>query len=356
MSEMTSHERFSRMYAHKEADRIPIIDGPWGTTIERWHREGMPKDVSYIDFFGLDKTAGIGVDNGPRWPREVIEETEDYIIEKTSWGVTYKNWKHMASTPEYLDFTVRDRDTWREAKERMTPDPDRIPWDWLKNNYAAWREAGCWIGYGFWFGFDVTHAHMIGTENMLMMLAEDPEWCADMFQHELDVHIALFDQIWNAGYLADEISWPDDMGYRQHTFFSLDTYREVLKPVHKRACDWAHAKGLKVHLHSCGDVHTLIPDLIEIGVDALNPLEVKAGMDPCALKKQYGDQLVLHGGINAVLWDDFDAIAAEMEKVIPVVKENGGYIFSSDHSVPDSVSLENFRKIVNLAKELGRYD
>lgn len=355
MSEMTTHERYARMFAHKEADRIPVIDAPWPTTIERWHREGMPEGADYVDFFGLDRIYSIGADNGPRWPEEVIEETEEYRIVKTSWGVTYKNWKHMASTPEYLDFTVRDRDSWREAKERMRPDPDRIDWNALKRDYPKYREAGSWISYCFWFGFDITHAHMVGTENILMMLAEDPEWCADMFQHELDVHIALFDQIWDAGYRADEIFWPDDMGYRQHTFFSLDTYREVLKPVHKKACDWAHAKGLKVHLHSCGFVQTLIPDLLEIGVDALNPLEVKAGMDPIALKKQYGDRLVLHGGVNAVLWEDFDAIAAEMERVIPVVKENGGYIFSSDHSVPDSVSLETFRRTVELAKELGRY-
>jgi len=98
-----------------------------------------------------------------------------------------------------------------------------------------------------------------------------------------------------------------------------------------------------------------VPELVEIGLDALNPLEVKAGMDSKALKQQYSGKLVLHGGINAVLWDDFDAIADEMRRIIPVLKENGGYIFSSDHSVPSSVSLENFRRIVELAKELGKY-
>ncbi len=64
----------------------------------------------------------------------------------------------------------------------------------------------------------------------------------------------------------------------------------------------------------------------------------------------------LHGGINAVLWDDMVAIEAEMRRVIPFVKANGGYIFSSDHSVPSAVSLDNFRTIVNLAKTLGSYD
>jgi uroporphyrinogen decarboxylase len=98
-----------------------------------------------------------------------------------------------------------------------------------------------------------------------------------------------------------------------------------------------------------------MPEFIEMGLDALNPLEVKAGMNPAELKKKYGNKLVLHGGINAVLWDDIDAIEAEMKRVVPVLKQGGGYIFSSDHSVPSSVSLENFRRITTLAKELGSY-
>ena len=78
-------------------------------------------------------------------------------------------------------------------------------------------------------------------------------------------------------------------------------------------------------------------------------------MDPLWLKREYGKDLVLHGGVNAVLWDRPDEIRAEIERVIPVLKQGGGYIFSSDHSVPSTVSLEDFRRIVALAKELGTY-
>ena len=115
--------------------------------------------------------------------------------------------------------------------------------------------------------------------------------------------------------------------------------------------------GLPVTLAQRGHSRALPPHalVVEIGIDALNPLEVKAGMDPIALKKKYGKQLVFQGGINAVLWDKPDAILAEMKRVIPVMKRKGGYIFSSDHSVPSSVSLKDFQRIINAAKELGRY-
>lgn len=355
MTEMTSRERFARMFAHQEADRIPIIDSPWDATIERWQREGMPKTVSYVDYFGLDRVVTIGVDNSPQYEQRVIEETDEYKTYTSQWGATLKNWKHAASTPQFLNFTIVDPESWTKAKERIRPDRDRINWQQLEQNYKTWQAQGYWIQGLLWFGFDVTHSWMVGTERLLFALTDYPEWCQDMFSHLLEVNLALLDMIWDAGYRFDTVFWYDDMGYKHNQFFSLRMYRNLLKPYHQRAIDWAHAKGIKAHLHSCGDVNPFVPELLSMGLDALNPLEVKAGMNPVQLKQQYGDRLVLHGGINAVLWDKPEEIRAEMEQVIPVVKQGGGYIFSSDHSVPSSVSLEDFRRIVELAKRLGSY-
>lgn len=355
MAAMTSRERFARMFAHQEADRIPIIDSPWDATIERWQQEGMPTDVSYVDYFDLDRVVTIGVDNSPQYEQRTLEETETYKIYTSQWGATLKTWQHAASTPQFLDFTIVDRASWAKAKARIRPDRDRINWRQLEQNYKTWMDQGYWIQGLLWFGFDVTHSWMVGTERILFALIDDPEWCQDMFSHLLEVNLALLDMIWEAGYRFDTVFWYDDMGYKRNQFFSLRMYRELLKPYHQRAIDWAHAKGIKAHLHSCGDINPFVPELVEMGLDALNPLEVKAGMNPVYLKQKFGDRLVLHGGINAVLWDKPDAIRAEMEQVIPVVKEKGGYIFSSDHSVPSTVSLQDFRQIVELAKQLGSY-
>lgn len=95
-------------------------------------------------------------------------------------------------------------------------------------------------------------------------------------------------------------------------------------------------------------------DIVATGVDALNPLEVKAGVDAVKIKKEYGDRLVLRGGINAVNGSDKDAILAEIDEKVPVLMEKGGLIFSSDHSIPNSVSLENMRSIVARIKEVGK--
>jgi uroporphyrinogen decarboxylase len=355
MDEMTTHERFQRMYEHREADRIPIIDSPWDATIERWRMEGMPSDINYVDYFGLDHVAHISVDNSPQYEQKVLEETDEHIIYTSNWGATLKQWKHAASTPEFLNFTIIDPESWKDAKKRMAPDRERIAWEFLEKNYPAWKARGDWIEAGLWFGFDTTHAWAVGTERVLVALVENPGWLLEMFEHELEVDLALLEMVWDAGYHFDAITWCDDMGYKHNQFFSLKMYRNLVKPFHKRAIEWAHAKGIKAHLHSCGDVNPFVPELVGIGLDALNPLEVKAGMDPVYLKKTYGRDLVLHGGINAVLWDKPDEIMSEMERVIPILKESGGYIFSSDHSVPSTVSLENFCQIVECAKQLGSY-
>jgi uroporphyrinogen decarboxylase len=355
MAEWTTKKRMEAMFSHREADRIPVTDTFWTATIARWHREGMPKDVSIQDYFGLDKIATIGVDISPRFPESVTEETEEYIIRTTRWGATQKEWKKASSTPAFLDFKVKCYEDWLKAKELMQKGDDRINWRFLKEHYPRWRKEGYWIQAGFWFGFDVTHSWFVGTERLLIAMVEQPEWCMDMFNTFLELNLKYFDEIWNAGYEFDCIRWPDDMGFKHSQFFSVDTYRELLKPVHAKAVEWAHKKGIKPLLHSCGNIKPLIPEFLDFGLDGLNPLEVKAGMDPIWMKKTYGDKLLLHGGIDILLWEDAEKVKEEMKRVVPVMMENGGYVFSSDHSVPSSISLDEYKEIVEPAKKIGRF-
>ena len=351
---MTTQERIRRMYEHKEADHIPFMDNPWKETIQRWVSEGMPTE-DYVSYFGLDKTVYIGTDNSPRLPERVISEDEDSIIRTTPWGATVRYFKTRTTTPEDLHFQVSTADEWYKIKDRMTPSRDRINWAWLQENYRNWRKEGRWITGGLWFGFDITHSRMVGTENLLIALYEDPEWVMDMFDHELNISLALLEQVWDAGYTFDEVHWYDDMGYKGTQFFSIDMYRELLKPYHQKAIDWGHRHGCVVRLHSCGDIRPFVPELVSMGLDGLNPLEVKAGMDPVALKKEFGDRLLFHGGLSAINWSKPDVILEEIGRVVPVMKENGGYIFASDHSIPPEVSFDTFTKIVEAYRRFGSY-
>ena len=351
METMSSYERIKRTFEHKETDRVPILDSPWNGTIQRWQNEGMPRGTDWRDFFGADKAEQINVDITPRYEIKVLEETDRYKIETTPWGVVLKNFKELDSTPEFIDFTVTTPEAWEEAKARMQPSKDRINWDVLKKNFEKWRSDERWIEAGFWFGFDVTHSWMVGTETLLMAMIEEPDWVTDMIDTYLNMCISLFDMVWDAGYHFDGITWPDDMGYKGTAFFSVETYRNMFKPFHTKAVQWAHNKGIYTRLHSCGDIMKLLPDVVETGIDALNPIEIKAGMDIQKIKDDYGKKIVLHGGTNAVLWNQQEEILLELDRVLPILMKDGGYIFASDHSIPNSVDTETMHAIIKKVKD-----
>lgn len=353
---VTSRERILRMFEHREADRIAIADKPWGAdTLERWKREGMPANMDYEDYFGFDKIVRFDIDNSPRFAQKTLEETPEYRVYTTAWGETRKSWRHMTSTPQSLDFVVKTPDDWRQARARMTPDRDRIQWDTLRTRYPQWRKDGAFIMPNICFGFDITHSYMIGMEPMLIALVENPEWCRDMFEHQLAVALDLLDLVWEAGYTFDALRWPDDMGFKDKQFFSVDTYRSLLKPLQQRAIDWAHGHDIPAYLHSCGNIEPFIPELADIGLDGLNPIEVKAGLDPLAIKREFGDRLTLHGGMNALLWNDLDALEETVRRTVPVLKANGGFIFATDHSIPASVSAPDLKRILDVVREVGAY-
>ena len=356
MVKLTERERMLRTFKRQEIDRIMMVDSAWAGTIKRWQNEGMPKDITWQEHFGFDNVMSVCPDNSPRFEKRVLERTDRYTIHTTKWGGTQKAFRELDSTPEVLEFYYDSSDKWEEAKAKMKEyHEDRIPWDFLKENYPKWRKEGRFTQLVVWFGFDVAHSRMTGTENMLIGMYEEPEWVTDIFETYLTTSLDLCQRILDAGYEFDGIKWYDDMGYKGSPFFSPNAYRELLKPYHKRAVDWAHERGMVTELHSCGFIEPLLPDVVDTGVEMLNPLEIKAGMDPFKLKALYGDKLAFHGGINAQLWDNIDLVKAEMERIIPAMKEGGGYVFASDHSIPNSVSYENMTEIAKLAHELGRY-
>ena len=352
---MTSKERFKMAFEHKEADRVPMWDFPWDGALRRWRSEGMPEDVSYEDYFGVDHVSRVIPDVSPRFPTETLCEDENSVTVRTQWGCVCRNFKHTDSTPEFLDYSIVDWDSWNKAKERIAPEPDRIQWAHLKANYKKWQKEGHWLLGDVFFAFNQLTSYVVGMERFLIYMAENPEFCKDMLEHCLKVNLQLLDMAWDKGYTFDMLNIRDDMGYKFASFFSAGMYREIIKPTHQMAVDWAKNKNIKVRLHSCGYIMELLPEILSVGFDAYHPIENKAGMDPLLLKKQYGGKLVLHGGFDALKWTNWDVISKEITEKLPVLMKNGGYIFAADHSLPANISFDNLKQIINLAKKVGSY-
>ena len=160
------------------------------------------------------------------------------------------------------------------------------------------------------------------------------------------------------GYECDGAFIGCDLGYRNGLLFSPRHYNEQLRPTFRRLVDFFHGEGLAVLMHSCGNVKELIPYFIEDGLDCLQPLEVKAGMDLLELKKKYGKDIAFMGGIDVRCMADPDSevIEREIRSKIPEAKKGGGYMYHSDHSVPNNVSLAQYRRVIELVHKYGRYD
>jgi uroporphyrinogen-III decarboxylase len=158
-----------------------------------------------------------------------------------------------------------------------------------------------------------------------------------------------------AGLLDGFVIW-GDVAYKKCTFMSPTYWREYFKPWVARMVEAAHAAGLPVIYHGCGNVKAIFQDYIEIGVDAYNPLEVKAGMDVVELRRQYGHGMGFCGNSDIQIWEagDHAAIKREVMRKLNAAK-GGGLIFQSDHSVSSGVSGQTYDFIVKLVREHGQY-
>ena len=147
MDEMTTQQRLtSLIYQHKPADRVPIIDGPWKSTLARWRGEGLPSDFDWFDYFGVDTILAPSFspifDVGPRFEERVIEETESYLIQQDQWGLISKNFKPVSSTPLHINSVIKDPQTWRAARPGITPCRDRINFPLLEAQVNTVGEKG----------------------------------------------------------------------------------------------------------------------------------------------------------------------------------------------------------------------
>lgn len=365
---MNSRERINIVLNHKEPDRVPIHDGLWQTTIERWYNEGLSKEMSISDYFGYEMK-WIFPDTSPQFPHEILEKNEDFFIERDHYGEVIKNFKNRPSTPGIIDSPVKNRKDWYEFKDRLVVNKSRglsyglcldastyISMDEGIEEFRESYQKGKFLIYGVINGNDMIQRY-VGMEQLLISIAEDPNWVKDMFKANAALIKEMFENMIERGYKFDGVFLINDLGYKNSLLYSPHHYKELLFEYDKSLCDYFHSNGMKTFLHSCGRVESLIPYFIEAGIDCLHPLEVKAGMDLIKLKKEYGDDISFFGGIDTRLYSnpDFTLIEEEIKSKFAVAKKGGGYIYHSDHSIPHDVSLHQYKKILNLIEKYGKY-
>jgi uroporphyrinogen decarboxylase len=352
---MDSRERVKRVLEGGIPDRVPVDDGFWTLTVERWQREGLPQGVSPHDYFDMDITY-IGGDYSMQLPERLVEQTENT---RTYWdgdGALRRDARMPDGwTSQWLDYTIKTREDWAKYRHYLTYNPTRIHASTLAH-YQQARAKGQAVLYSSHATFHPTWTRL-GMVNEMMLMVEDPDFVNDMFAAHAQLVIDIYDALRKMGIEFDGARLADDLGYVKAPLISPAMYAELVQPHHKRICDHLLRDGVPPMLHSDGNVAPLINGFINAGFVGLHPLEAKAGLDVRDLKPQYGKRLVLYGNIDVrKLSGTKEDIEEEIAAKVPVAMAGGGYIYHSDHSVPHSVSFENYCYAIALVRKYGSYD
>jgi uroporphyrinogen decarboxylase len=200
-----------------------------------------------------------------------------------------------------------------------------------------------------------------GFDCWLMDLAADPALAEALMDAILDIWLAEAEATIRAvGDCADVVFYADDIAFQDRPMFSTAMYRRLIRPRQRRVFDLLRSSGMKVFYHSCGNVRPLIGDLVEMGMDILNPVQVSAeGMgDTAALKAEWGDALTFWGGIDtqAVLpWGSTGEVRQEVMRRLDDLAAGGGYVLAPVHDVQPEVPAANLCAMFDAADEWDDY-
>jgi uroporphyrinogen decarboxylase len=254
-------------------------------------------------------------------------------------------------------------------------------WDWydLPPEYAAEEAPGFLpktIGFGSYSEFvetvknikENTDAYVLvtiwgshfekayfarGIENFLAYMAADPEYARDLLDMIIRKNLVMLENIVHIPGV-DGILLGSDWGSQRDLLMSPACWRELIAPGEQKEYDLIHAAGKDVWVHSGGDIRRIFPDLAEMGVDALNPIQPEC-MDVYELKEKYGDRIAFWGGISTqktLPYGTPEEVAEETRCLTAALAENGGYIIAPAQEIQSDVPFENLCALIDTANAL----
>lgn len=379
--EINSRERVLQTLNHKEPDRIPLDIGGCSQTgiqvsayqclLNYLH---LDKPVEVIDM--VQQLAGIdeellnwfkvdtrGLNPGMSEVKiEADQDPEGYTYFTDRWGIRYKKNKIGGQYYDLVGHPLSGEISTHDIDRFKFPDPKQMRGD-MGSIFKAWAERsnppaivleaaeGGMVEFGFW---------LRGFTTFYMDIAADTKLACYLLDKILEFKMALWEAaLAQAGQYVD-VAWEaDDLGLQNTTIVSPDFYRKYIKPRQKKLYDHIkHIAPKKIYLglHSCGSIRTLIPDLIEIGVDALNPIQVSAAkMDTKELKKEFGKEITFWGGgvdTQSVLPRGTpEEVRNEVRRRVNDLAPGGGFVFAAVHNIQPDVPPQNLLAMIEALRE-----
>ena len=354
-----SKKKIRDFYTMKKG--APLVQKEFGFySLDRWIKEGHVKegeDLGALFGFDIDTTAscgGLGWCEAafvPLFVEKVIEDRGEYELVQDTAGRHVLCFKGRRSgfMPEYVNHPVKNREDWEEkCKWRLDPESEprqksiKSTMEWVK----SMAKKGAHIVQGMVGGYMYLRS-LVGPEGILYMVYDDPGLVHEMMQTWFELADGVIAR--HQEYVTlDEFYMAEDICFNHGPLISPDMIREFLFPyyqqiianIKKRQLD--KKRHLYIQIDTDGDCRPVIPLYQEIGMDYMSPFEVASNCDVVELRKQYPN-LLIRGGIDKrILASGKDAIDRMIDRIIPFMKEQGGYIPVCDHGVPEEVDFEDY--------------
>jgi len=385
---MNARERFLRTMAFEPCDRPIFWElGYWASTLERWHGEGLRKTSrSPMPAIGSEAVAGgampwphplgtprdreveedlrldpplrrVPVQNSlhPFFEEQTLEEDEDTRVIVGMTGAVMKVRKDEGGMPLFLSFPVTGWESWESLRdERLQMDIDsRLPQEWrnLIAEYAT-RDYPLCIGGGRDGYFGMLREFM-GTEGLFYMYHDDPRLVHAIQEHMTNLWIALYDRVLSE-VTADAFFFWEDMAYKAGSLISPAAFREFMLPYYRRMTSFLADHGIRnIIVDTDGNCWELLPLFQEAGLTGVYPFEVQAGMDVVEARRRFPRLQILGGLDKRCLAQSRLAIDQELDRKVPFMLKQGGYVPYADHLIPPDVSWEYFVYYRSRIKEMG---
>lgn len=384
----TSRLRLETALGHGEPDRIPFDLGSTKMTginmgaytnllsYKKWSRfDERPQILDPVQQLAMVSgrvLEELKVDTRGLLPLSPLSFKTAYHIEGgyraffDEWGI---QWKMPISDGKYFDVTSHPMEG-----DFSLPDLDDYPWpdssddsrtrDFSREIYNLKAvDDYAFVLHGMTSGVLEMALRLRGFEQFFLDMALDPGFAGALLDRIVDIKCAYWERA--LGKYGDDVLVAveaDDLGIQNSLMISPQMYRSILKPRHKRLFSFIKktAPHVKVFLHSCGAIKPLIPDLIEIGTDILNPVQVSAaGMDTKSLKREFGKDLVFWGGgvdsQNTLPFGTPHDVREEVKRRIDDLAPGGGFVFSPIHNIQGDVPPQNIDAMLETLYICGTY-
>jgi uroporphyrinogen decarboxylase len=347
---MNSRERVLLAINHQEPDRVPLDwSGEPEVSATLQAHFGLHSHEELLCHLHVDlRHVGLHLRDDPSRPH--VGGREDI------WGVR--------RTPRALHggyvcyHPLAHLETLQDLDDYPWPDPAALDYEAYPAELDAvgdFARVGGWANRILWTGIE-----LVGLEKFMFMLFERPDLIHALLRRITDYCYAVGTRCYPlVQSKLDIVYHGSDFGTQRALWLSPPMWREFVKPHFARLFTLAKEHGFKIFLHSDGAIRPLIPDLIEIGLDILDPIQVRAeGMDPVGLKHEFGDRLTFHGSIDVQHTLPFGSHAEVRTEVLERLRTlgpGGGFILNNSHSLLPEFPLENIVTMYETAYRAGRY-